>query len=80
MSTLELLKASRARIALPGNFCQRSMAENKFGGAEFFESKSACSWCSLGAIAVTIDQNILYLKFKAAAKNALRTELLVSIA
>jgi hypothetical protein len=50
INTLEILTASRAKIADKNNWCQVASARNFMGASVSPYSITACSWCSVGAI------------------------------
>jgi hypothetical protein len=50
MNTLEILKAGRALIADPKNWCQGTLAKNNLGEDTDPLYYDACCWCSVGAL------------------------------
>jgi hypothetical protein len=54
-STLQILKAARALITPEGAWTQGFYARTKNGFTVNTQSKDACSWCWLGAIAKVSD-------------------------
>lgn len=50
MTPLEILRAARAKIEKPENWCQRFPAKNEYGNPTHPGSSQADSWCAFGAI------------------------------
>lgn len=49
-TTVEILKAARARIADPQNWCQGWFAHDERGQSLDYNDPEACSWCAVGAL------------------------------
>ena len=49
MTPLEILRATRARIANPDNWTKDGLARNEAGEPVHPEASDACQWCLLGA-------------------------------
>ena len=54
MNTIEILKAARAKIEVPENWCKDMLAFNADGKAVMPWEEDACRWCPLGAIDATV--------------------------
>jgi hypothetical protein len=50
MTTLEVLKAAREKIADPAHWTKGEIARDKFGMDSMSKSPDACAWCAMGAI------------------------------
>ncbi len=56
MTTLDILKAARAKIAQ--GWCRKWFSQDENGNATEANSDQACKWCALGAIYAIIPANV----------------------
>ncbi len=49
-SQIQILKATRKRVAKADSWCTESLAKNKYGDTVIFNNTEATKWCLVGAL------------------------------